>query len=213
MRHRWYSGLSLTVAQPRAQEAIRRLIHRGPDRKGWNEREQAVLGMRRLAIIDLTTGDQPIYNEDRTIAVICNGELCDYVERLANLAKRDHRFQSASDVNVIPPLLGGSGAQRRSRSGLEGSACSDSGMRSPAHGAESCSIGLVRYSEGDHCTRPSSVQGFDQNLSPWLDEGGTEITQVPRTPVTRYPLSLAASNGAIAPFPANTVWIIVVAPR
>ncbi len=81
---------------------MRRLIHRGPDGDGWYESEHAILGMRRLAIIDLTGGDQPIYNEDRTVATICNGELYDYVERLGDLAKRGHRFQSASDVNVIP---------------------------------------------------------------------------------------------------------------
>jgi asparagine synthase (glutamine-hydrolysing) len=58
--------------------------------------------MRRLAIIDLLTGDQPIYNEDRSIAVICNGELYNYVEQFSELERRGHRLQSRSDVNLIP---------------------------------------------------------------------------------------------------------------
>lgn len=95
-------GLPLTVARPRVQEALRRLVHRGPDGEGWYESEDAVLGMRRLAIIDLVTGDQPIYNEDRTVATICNGELYNYVEGFRDLKQRGHRLQSASDVNLIP---------------------------------------------------------------------------------------------------------------
>jgi asparagine synthase (glutamine-hydrolysing) len=60
--------------------------------------------MCRLAIIDLTTGDQPIYNEDRSIAVVCNGELYNYVEQFPELERRGHRLQSRSDVNLIPHL-------------------------------------------------------------------------------------------------------------
>jgi asparagine synthase (glutamine-hydrolysing) len=81
---------------------MRRLVHRGPDGEGWYDDDDAVLGMRRLAIIDLKTGDQPIFNEDRTIAVICNGELYNYLEGFTDLKQRGHRLQSASDVNLIP---------------------------------------------------------------------------------------------------------------
>jgi len=81
---------------------MRRLAHRGPDGEGGYEEDDAVLGMRRLAIIDLKGGDQPIYNEDRTIAVICNGELYNYVEGFRDLRRRGHRLQSGSDVNLIP---------------------------------------------------------------------------------------------------------------
>jgi asparagine synthase (glutamine-hydrolysing) len=58
--------------------------------------------MRRLAIIDLQCGDQPIYNEDRSIAVVCNGELYNYVEAFPVLEARGHRMQSGSDINLIP---------------------------------------------------------------------------------------------------------------
>jgi len=90
------------MARVRVQEALRRLIHRGPDGEGFLQDRDAVLGMRRLAIIDIKGGDQPIYNEDRTVAAICNGELYNYVEGFRDLKQRGHRLQSASDVNLIP---------------------------------------------------------------------------------------------------------------
>src|SRR6266566_3411041 len=95
-------GIHRSIAGPRVREAMRRLAHRGPDGEGGYEEDDAVLGMRRLAIIDLKGGDQPIYNEDRTIAVICNGELYNYVEGFRDLRRRGHRLQSGSDVNLIP---------------------------------------------------------------------------------------------------------------
>ena len=95
-------GVHQSVAEPCVREALRRLVHRGPDGEGWHQSEDAVLGMRRLAIIDLKGGDQPIYNEDRTVAVICNGELYNYVEGFSELKQRGHHLQSASDVNLIP---------------------------------------------------------------------------------------------------------------
>jgi len=97
-------GLDPRIASARVAEALRRLVHRGPDGDGCWVDEAVVLGMRRLAIIDLEHGDQPIWNEDRTIAVVCNGELYDYVERFRDLEARGHRMQSGSDVNVIPHL-------------------------------------------------------------------------------------------------------------
>ncbi|TMC94911.1 MAG: asparagine synthetase B, partial [Chloroflexi bacterium] len=103
-------GLDQAVASPRVAEALRRLVHRGPDGEGRHESPQAVLGMRRLAIIDLVTGDQPIYNEDRSVAVVCNGELYNYIEQFSELERRGHSLQSGSDVNLIPHLyeeLGG----------------------------------------------------------------------------------------------------------
>lgn len=97
-------GLPRHVAEARVAEALRRLAHRGPDGEGVHAEEGAVLGMRRLAIIDLAGGDQPIYNEDRRVAVVCNGELYNYVELLPELAARGHTFQSRSDVNVVAHL-------------------------------------------------------------------------------------------------------------
>lgn len=97
-------GLDPAVAEPRVAEALRRLAHRGPDGEGRLVDPAAVIGMRRLAIIDLEGGKQPIYNEDRTVAAVCNGELYNYVEELPRLEQRGHRLQSRSDVNLVPHL-------------------------------------------------------------------------------------------------------------
>lgn len=95
-------GVAESTARPRVRQALCRLAHRGPDGEGWYASDAAVIGMRRLAIIDLAGGDQPIYNEDRTIAVVCNGELYEYPERFRELVAGGHRLQSQSDVNLIP---------------------------------------------------------------------------------------------------------------
>src|SRR5437870_42299 len=123
-------GLPPSLARPRVQEAVRRLVHRGPDGEGWYEDDAAVLGMRRLAIIDLKGGDQPIYNEDRTVAVICNGELYNYVEGFGDLKQRGHRLQSASDVNLIPHYYEEAGRDAfRSVRGMFAAAVWDSARR------------------------------------------------------------------------------------
>lgn len=95
-------GFPRDVAVPRVAEALRRLEHRGPDGVGMHESANAVIGMRRLAIIDLQCGDQPLYNEDKSVAVVCNGELYNYVERFRVLEAQGHRLQSGSDINLIP---------------------------------------------------------------------------------------------------------------
>lgn len=95
-------GLPQQVAAPRVREALRCLEHRGPDGEGTHAAEDAVLGIRRLAIIDVSGGNQPIYNEDGSVAVVMNGELYEYVERFAELKARGHHLQSGSDVNLVP---------------------------------------------------------------------------------------------------------------
>ena len=81
-----------------------RMTHRGPDSEGIMTGTGVALGMRRLAIIDLQTGEQPVWNEDRSVAVVLNGEIYNYRELRANLEKRGHRFQSASDTEILPHL-------------------------------------------------------------------------------------------------------------
>lgn len=77
------------------------LVHRGPDADGFHVGRGVGLGHRRLSIIDVAGGDQPIYNEDRTKAVILNGEIYNFRELQAELEARGHRFVTRSDTEAI----------------------------------------------------------------------------------------------------------------
>jgi asparagine synthase (glutamine-hydrolysing) len=81
-----------------------RMVHRGPDSEGLMMTTGVALGMRRLAIIDLVTGEQPTWNEDKSVAVVLNGEIYNYRELRHDLEKRGHSFRSASDTEVLPHL-------------------------------------------------------------------------------------------------------------
>ena len=77
------------------------LYHRGPDEDGYYYHPDVVLGMRRLSIIDLETGRQPIGNEDGTVHVVFNGEIYNYAELRKELQSRGHRFSTSTDTEVI----------------------------------------------------------------------------------------------------------------
>ncbi|MGA9769976.1 MAG: asparagine synthase (glutamine-hydrolyzing) [Blastocatellia bacterium] len=81
-----------------------KLIHRGPDSSGYYTDEKVALGFRRLSIIDLETGDQPIFNEDGTVVLICNGEIYNYRELRQAAIERGHSFYTNSDVEVLVHL-------------------------------------------------------------------------------------------------------------
>ncbi len=75
--------------------------HRGPDDEGGYVEPGVALGMRRLSVIDLSTGHQPIHNETRTVWVVFNGEIYNYRELRATLEAAGHRFSTASDTETI----------------------------------------------------------------------------------------------------------------
>ncbi len=75
--------------------------HRGPDSSGTLLDDQAGLAFRRLSIIDVAGGDQPIFNEDESAAIIFNGEVYNYRELRAGLIERGHRFRTRSDVETV----------------------------------------------------------------------------------------------------------------
>jgi asparagine synthase (glutamine-hydrolysing) len=86
------------------RQALTAIRHRGPDSQGEFSTHRVALGMRRLAVIDVAGGQQPVFNEDRTIAVVFNGEIYNYRELLADLRKRGHVFRSESDTETLVHL-------------------------------------------------------------------------------------------------------------
>nr|WP_064249252.1 asparagine synthase (glutamine-hydrolyzing) [Rhizobium leguminosarum]OAP91001.1 asparagine synthetase B [Rhizobium leguminosarum] len=83
------------------REMNRLLEHRGPDSEGIFSAEHTMLAMRRLSIIDLAGGKQPLFNETGDIVIICNGEIYNHNELREDLRARGHQFSSLSDVETI----------------------------------------------------------------------------------------------------------------
>src|SRR5262249_25696286 len=77
------------------------IVHRGPDDEGIYVADGAGLGMRRLSIIDLAGGHQPIFNEDRSAWIVYNGEMYNFPELYKELVSRGHQFRTKSDTEVI----------------------------------------------------------------------------------------------------------------
>ena len=86
-----------------------KLAHRGPDSAGFFVENEVGLGFRRLSIVDLATGDQPIYNEDRSVVLLCNGEIYNFPALRQELEERGHVFSTRSDVEVLVHLYEESG--------------------------------------------------------------------------------------------------------
>jgi asparagine synthase (glutamine-hydrolysing) len=86
------------------ENMTRALYHRGPDEEGFLVRPGIGLGSRRLSIVGLADGQQPVYNEDRTVFAVFNGELFDHIERRAELEGRGHRLIKHCDTEIIPHM-------------------------------------------------------------------------------------------------------------
>ncbi len=105
------AGPAGTAANPDdLQRMCRVLTHRGPDDEGVYTHESVGLGIRRLSIIDVAGGHQPIHNEDKTVWVVSNGEIYNYPELRRELEQRGHTFYTHSDVEVIVHLYEEMGA-------------------------------------------------------------------------------------------------------
>lgn len=78
-----------------------RIIHRGPDQEGYYIDDNIALGHRRLSIIDLASGTQPMFNEDKSIVVVFNGEIYNYQEIKKGLETKGHEFKTNSDTEVL----------------------------------------------------------------------------------------------------------------
>src|SRR5687768_15240337 len=92
------------VRQEEIQQMCNTLMHRGPDDEGVYLDGCVGLGHRRLSIIDLNSGKQPISNEDGTIWTVFNGEIYNYVELRESLINQGHRFSTTTDTEVIVHL-------------------------------------------------------------------------------------------------------------
>ena len=100
------------MVRPRAEQVdasqvrqmCQTIIHRGPDDEGIYARGPVGLGMRRLSIIDLSGGHQPIHNEDQTVWIVYNGEVYNFPELREELLARGHQFYTHSDTEVIVHL-------------------------------------------------------------------------------------------------------------
>lgn len=100
-----YGIVSRVPDRPVDESALRRmgqvLRHRGPDDVGWHVGNQVGLGVRRLSVIDLVSGHQPVTNEDETMWLVFNGEIYNYQELKEALERKGHVFASQSDTEVI----------------------------------------------------------------------------------------------------------------
>lgn len=103
------AGIVSTAAGQRIESATihrmcQAILHRGPDEEGIFVKDGIGLGMRRLSIIDLAGGQQPVFNEDRTAWIVFNGEIYNFGELREDLLKRGHRFSTHSDTETIVHL-------------------------------------------------------------------------------------------------------------
>src|SRR5690242_3564066 len=83
------------------RDMVKSLTHRGPDDSGFHEAPAISLGVRRLRIIDVPGGHQPIANEDGTVVVAFNGEIYNYRELRTRLEGQGHQFRTKSDTEVL----------------------------------------------------------------------------------------------------------------
>ncbi len=83
------------------EESLERMRHRGPDDKGIEQWDRCCLGMCRLSIIDIKGGHQPVWNEDKSMAIVLNGEVYNFLELQSELLAKGHKFYTKTDTEVL----------------------------------------------------------------------------------------------------------------
>lgn len=143
-------GLTIEPDALRPMAAVS--VHRGPDDEGSYVAPGLAMGMRRLSIIDVAGGRQPIANEDETIWVICNGEIYNFRELRQKLEALGHRFRTASDSEVIVHLYEQYGLDCVDHLvGMFGFALWDSGKRRLVLARDRIGIKPVYYQRQNGC--------------------------------------------------------------
>ena len=98
-------GILQLDGQPVSPELMARMgkltVHRGPDDEGMHLDGACAIGMRRLSIIDVAGGHQPLSNEDGTLWLVCNGEIYNFRELRRDLEAKGHRFKTGSDCETL----------------------------------------------------------------------------------------------------------------
>jgi hypothetical protein len=161
------------------------LAHRGPDGRGSYVAPHVGLGHRRLSIIDLAGGDQPIFNEDGTIAIVFNGEIYNYKELRKDLLSRGHQFKTESDTEVIVHLYEEFGdACVEQMNGMFAFALWDSRRSGPFRGEaflllpREWTVNLWQRTqgnlEGSHCAATTGSGGLGRLPGLWLCAGAEE---------------------------------------
>ena len=102
------AGYKTLDGSPADREHIKGMLgslrHRGPDQEGHTVLDEIALGNTRLSILDLAGGRQPIYNEDKTVVVVYNGEIYNYPDLRKELEINGHKFQTNTDTEILVHL-------------------------------------------------------------------------------------------------------------
>ncbi len=104
------NGVSVEPVSRALQSMCGSIVHRGPNEEGMTVQGPVALGMRRLSIIDLATGQQPITNEDQTVWIVFNGEIYNYQELQEKVLAAGHKLATKSDTEIIVHLYEDYGA-------------------------------------------------------------------------------------------------------
>ena len=97
----YYFDKERVVSKSRLKKMTDIIGHRGPDDEGFFIEKNIGLGHRRLSIIDLETGDQPMFSDDKQKVLVFNGEIYNYIELRAELKKKGYQFRTNSDTEIV----------------------------------------------------------------------------------------------------------------
>ena len=169
-------GGTVDASLVRAMGAM--IVHRGPDDDGLYTDREVAIGLRRLSIIDLEGGQQPLFNEDRSIAVVCNGEIYNFRELRERLKSLGHSFRTGSDAEVIVHCYEEYGdAFPAELEGMFGFALWDSQRRRLILGRDRLGIKPVYYTQSNRriafCSESKALVSR-ADLTPELDPAALE---------------------------------------